>query len=273
MNHPSDLHSAARACLDAREPDEKVALTGAVAAAWRARRLVRDAAERPEPVEQPGRPARPRLVPPAAVPKRGLGTAEGRAALVHALAHIELNAIDLAWDAVYRFRDLPDAFYDDWVQVALEEAYHFGLLRRRLRELGHDYGDFDAHNGLWEMARQTAGDVLVRMALVPRVLEARGLDVTPGMMARLRRAGDEGTVAILEIILRDEIGHVAVGSRWFRYACRCRGLEPDATFHDLLARHMPGRVKGPIHEVARSAAGFTPAELQRLKREAGIPSD
>jgi uncharacterized ferritin-like protein (DUF455 family) len=181
------------------------------------------------------------------------------------LAHIELNAINLAWDAVYRFRGLPRDYYDDWVQIAGEEAYHFTLLRDRLQELGYDYGDFEAHDGLWEMARKTAHDPLIRMALVPRVLEARGLDVTPGMMARLRAAGDVRTADILVVILRDEVGHVAAGSRWFRYLCQARGLDPDATYRQLIRQYMTGRIKGPLHRDARLEAGFTEQELAYLE--------
>jgi uncharacterized ferritin-like protein (DUF455 family) len=265
-----NLFLAARQCLDACEPDAKVALSRVTARAWREGRLDLSEAPPPEALPEPGRPPRPRLVAPGQVPRRDLKSEQGRAALVHALAHIEFNAINLAWDAVYRFRGLPRGFYDDWVRVADEEAYHFGLLRDRLRELGHEYGDFDAHNGLWEMACKTAHDMMVRMALVPRVLEARGLDVTPGMMARLRGAGDVRTVSILEIILRDEIGHVAAGTRWFRYACEQRALEPEQTFSELLAQHLTGRIKGPFHEQARSQAGFSASELDALKKEAGI---
>ena len=210
---------AARMATDlaAADPAEKVALTHLHAAAFaRGERHVPADAPPPGPIRMPGRPGRPRLVHPRELPRRGLGSAEGRAAFLHAIAHIELNAIDLAWDAVYRFRGLPAAFYADWVQVAHDESRHFVLLRNRMREFGHDYGDFDAHNGLWEMTEKTAHDGLARMALVPRVLEARGLDVTPGMIVKLRELGDEATVAILDLILQEEVAHVAAGSRWCR---------------------------------------------------------
>lgn len=270
LSFPADLYGAARSCIDARDPADKVALSHAVAAAWRERRIARDPGSSPaQSIGAPGRPSLPALVPPKGLKKRGLGTAEGRACLIHAIAHIEFNAINLAWDAVYRFRDLPDAYYDGWVRVADEEASHFSMLRARLAELGRAYGDFPAHNGLWEMACRTDHDVLVRMALVPRVLEARGLDVTPGMMERLRKVGDDRTVSILETILRDEIGHVAVGSHWFRFACERRGLAPEATFQQLLSQYMRGQLKGPFHEHARLEAGFSTAELQELKRQAG----
>ena len=195
-------------------------------------------------------------------------TLEGRAALLHAIAHIEFNAVDLAWDAAYRFRGMPETFYDDWVRIADDEARHFALLRGRLQALGHDYGDFDAHNGLWEMCEKTAHDGLERMALVPRVLEARGLDVTPGMIVKLRALGDEVTVAVLELILREEVAHVAAGSRWFRWYCGRRGLEPESTFRELLARYARAVLHGPFNLEARSAAGFSVEELEALLQAA-----
>ena len=217
-------------------------------------------------IECPGRPVRPRLVPPRELPHRGLGTAEGRAALVHAIAHIEFNAIDLAWDAVYRFRDMPRAFYDDWIGVADDEARHFCLLSQRLSDYGYAYGDFDAHNGLWEMAVKTDRSCLARMALVPRVLEARGLDVTPGMIERLKRVGDHTTVVVLETILREEVAHVAVGSRWFGWLCERDGLDPRRTFRDLLATYGMGALRRPFNHDARRRAGFSEEELADIDR-------
>ncbi|QOW20740.1 ferritin-like domain-containing protein [Lysobacter ciconiae] len=213
----------------------------------------------------PGRPSRPRLVHPRDLPRRGFGSDEGRAAFIHAIAHIEFNAIDLAWDAVYRFRRLPDRFYADWVQVAADEARHFTMLRGRLQQLGRDYGDFDAHNGLWEMAQKTAGDGLARMALVPRVLEARGLDVTPGMIQRLKGLGDTQTVAILEVILEEEVAHVAAGSRWFRWYCERRGVDPPSTFRELLTGYARAVLHGPFNVEARTRAGFDEEELAMLE--------
>lgn len=245
--------------------EEKTRAVRELRKAWRAGLLLPAGASAPRPIPVPGRPERPRLVAPRELASRGLHTREGQAALVHALAHIEFNAINLALDAVYRFRGLPGQFYDDWLQVAEEEAYHFGLLREHLRELRADYGDFPAHDGLWQMAVETAHDPLVRMALVPRVLEARGLDVSPGMMRRLGAAGNRRAVDILEIILRDEVGHVAIGSRWFRHLCEARGLDPRPTFRTLLGQYMKGRVKGPFHREARLRAGFTEAELVDLE--------
>ncbi|MEE7547127.1 ferritin-like domain-containing protein, partial [Xanthomonas sp. Kuri4-1] len=214
-------------------------------------------------------PERPRLVHPRALPRRGLGSAEGRAAFIHAIAHIELNAIDLAWDAVYRFRGLPAGFYADWVAVAHDESRHFALLRERLHALGHAYGDFDAHNGLWEMCEKTAHDGLARMALVPRVLEARGLDVTPGMIVKLRALGDPATVEILELILREEVAHVAAGSRWYRWYCERAGVEPRARFRELLAEYAGGYLHGPFNREARLLAGFDEDELASLLEQAG----
>ena len=260
------VFAAAQTCLAACDVDEKLRLTAEAAAAWRAGLLAVACDSEPEPIGEPGRPERPLLVTPASLPRRGLGTPAGRAALVHALAHIEFNAINLAWDAAYRFRDMPRQFYGDWVQVADEEAHHFRLLRDRLREMEHAYGDFPAHNGLWDMARRTAFDPMVRMALVPRVMEARGLDVTPGMMQRLRQAGDQATVQILEIILRDEVGHVAIGSRWFRHQCDARGLAPEATFRQLVQQYLTGELRGPFDYEARIKAGFTAKELRALER-------
>jgi len=266
-----DLHAAAQACLRAAEPGRKVALTLEAAEAFAAGTFAPTyASESPEPIAMPGRPARPRLVHPRDLPKRGMGTAEGRAAFVHAIAHIEFNAIDLAWDAVYRFRGLPAQFYADWVGVAADEARHFMLLRARLIELGFDYGDFDAHNGLWEMAEKTAHDGLSRMALVPRVLEARGLDVTPGMIVRLRGLGDHATADILELILREEIGHVAAGSRWFRWYCERAGVEPATRFRELLAEYARAVLHGPFNLDARSAAGFDADELAQLQAAAAL---
>lgn len=268
----NNVFTAANDCLAAATVMDKLALTRAVAQAWRKGDLSLEASGEPEAIGEPGRPEKPGLVSPIQVPKRGLGTVEGRAALIHALSHIEFNAINLAWDAVYRFRHMPAQFYSDWIRVADEEAYHFGLLQARLETLGYQYGDFPAHNGLWEMARKTAFDVMVRMALVPRVLEARGLDVTPGIMNRLRKVGDTETVAILEIILHDEIGHVEIGSRWFQFECEKRELDPQATFRNLITEYYGGQLRGPFHTAARVKAGFSEAELDALEKLAASVS-
>ncbi len=218
----------------------------------------------PNDLRVPGRPPRPALIRPRDVPTRGLGSAEGRAALIHAIAHIEFNAINLALDAAWRFRGLPAPFTRDWISVAQDEARHFAMLRTRLRDYGHDYGDFPAHNGLWEAAEKTAHDPLERMACVPRVLEARGLDVTPGMIEKLRQARDVATVDVLTIILEEEVRHVAIGTHWFRWLCAQRGLEPLPTFTGLIARHGMG-IRPPFNEPARLAAGFDAAELALLQ--------
>lgn len=214
----------------------------------------------------PGRPSRPHLVDPATLPRRSPFTPAGRAALLHAVAHIEFNAINLALDAVWRFAGMPEAYYRDWLRVAAEEAHHFSLLAEHLHGLGHAYGDFDAHDGLWAMTEKTAGDLTARMALVPRTLEARGLDATPPMQQRLRRAGDLRAVAILDVILRDEIGHVAIGNRWYRWLCERDGLDPLAHYTRLAKRHGAPRLKPPFNLVARAAAGFSAAELNALQQ-------
>ncbi len=221
------------------------------------------------PAGLPGRPARPRLVPPKDVPTRSPFTLEGRAALLHAITHIEFNAINLALDACWRFAGMPEAFYRDWLRVASEEALHFTLLREHLRSLGFDYGDFDAHDGLWLMTERTAGDITARMALVPRTLEARGLDATPPIQAKLRRAGDERAVAILDVILRDEIGHVAIGNRWYRWLCERDGLDPVPLYRRLARRYEAPRLRPPFNEAARRAAGFSDEEIAWLSSQGG----
>jgi uncharacterized ferritin-like protein (DUF455 family) len=217
-----------------------------------------------EPPGLPGRPDRPTLVEPRQLERRSMRSPAGRAVLLHALAHIEFNAINLALDAVWRFAAMPDAFYADWLKVAAEEAYHFSLLADRLAEFGHAYGDFPAHNGLWEMCERTADDVLARMALVPRTLEARGLDAAPPIRARLAQAGDLASAAILDVILRDEIGHVAIGNRWFRHLCALDGLDPLPAYRALAERYRAPRLRGPFNFDARRSAGFEAAELDAL---------
>ena len=267
-----NLFTAARACLDAATPDDKPALTLAMTEAFKRGELAIDAAiAAPAPIRIPGRPAKPKLVHPRELPRRGFGSDEGRAAFIHAVAHIEFNAIDLAWDAVYRFRDMPRDYYADWVAVAHDEARHFSMLRTRLREFGHDYGDFDAHNGLWEMAEKTAHDGLARMALVPRVLEARGLDVTPGMIVKLRALGDDATADILAVILEEEVAHVAAGSHWFRWYCARAGIAPEPRFRELLAEYARAVLHGPFNIDARAAAGFSEDELAALQAAASDP--
>ena len=213
----------------------------------------------------PGRPERPHLVSATQVPARPPFTPEGRAALLHAICHIEFNAINLALDAVWRFADMPAAFYRDWLQVAGEEALHFTLLRTHLESLGSRYGDFDAHDGLWTMCHKTRHDIVARMALVPRTLEARGLDATPLIQDKLTRAGDLRAVEILDIILRDEVGHVRIGNYWFTTLCDARGLDPLETFRTLLGQYHVALLRGEMNRPARLAAGFTEFELSMLE--------
>jgi uncharacterized ferritin-like protein (DUF455 family) len=215
-------------------------------------------------IEIPGRPAQPELVHPTKVARRKLTTEQGRIALVHAICHIEFNAINLALDAVYRFQDMPHEYYVDWMKVAAEETKHFLLLRNRLLQLSSSYGEHLAHNGLWEMAIMTRHSIVERMALVPRVLEARGLDVTPGIINRLDAVGDSETVNILKIILHDEIGHVEIGTRWFRYACKQQNIDSESTFIALLKQYNVTIGNGPLHIDARQQAGFSQAELKAL---------
>ena len=218
-----------------------------------------------EPARLPGRPERPLLVQPAQLKTRAVGTLEGRAGLVHALTHIEANAINLALDMVWRFVGMPTDFYLDWWRVAQEEALHFELLNAHLNQMSFAYGDFPAHDGLWDMAKRTKDDVLARLALVPRTLEARGLDATPAVLNRLVSVGDVAAAKIMGIILRDEIGHVAIGNRWYRYLCDARQLDPVATYAALAQRYRAPQLKGPFNLTARRAAGFTEAELSALK--------
>ncbi len=236
----------------------------ALRADWVAGRVTLDHAGERTPIDQPGRPERPLLIAPHQVPRRRVDTAAGRAALVHALAHIEFNAINLALDAAHRFAGMPAAYYDDWLKVAAEEALHFEMLAAHLATLGHAYGDVPAHNGLWEMALKTAHDPLVRMALVPRVLEARGLDATPLIVDKLKAVQDTRMIEILAHIERDEIGHVAIGSRWFGWLCAARGLHPEPTFRQLLLDYDAPPLKPPFNLAARRAAGFSEPELNWL---------
>jgi uncharacterized ferritin-like protein (DUF455 family) len=212
----------------------------------------------------PGRPQKPTLVSPTVLEKRAVSTPEGRAILLHALAHIEFNAINLALDIVWRFAGQPTAFYRDWLQVAKEESRHFQLLRARLNDLGYQYGDFVAHNGLWEMAAKTADDLLARLALVPRTLEARGLDASLPLRRKLANAGDEQSAQILDVILRDEIGHVGIGNQWYRHLCSAQGLDPYVTYDWLAIEYNAPKLRGPFNWEARRQAGFDERELARL---------
>lgn len=224
-----------------------------------------------EPGGLPGRPAVPVLVPPSEVPQRSMATREGHAALLHALAHIEFNAVNLALDILWRFAGMPEAFYRDWLRVAREEADHFDLLNQRLADLGHAYGDFPGHNGLWDMAERTRDDLLARLALVPRTLEARGLDASPLIRNKLAGAGDAQSAAIVDVILRDEIGHVAIGNHWYKRLCAEQGREPVACYAELASRYGAPRLRGPFNLEARRAAGFDDAELAALVEQRAHP--
>ena len=216
------------------------------------------------PTTGPGRADRPLLVPHTQLKAKSMATTEGRAMLVHSIAHIELNAIDLALDAVWRFADMPEAFYTDWVRIAQEEAKHFTLLRNHLVAMGFDYGDFPAHNTLWEMAERTQGDVLARIGIVPRTLEARGLDASPGVKNKLVSAGDHRAGEILDIILKEEIGHVAAGNRWYRFLCAQRGMDPVTSYAELVTQYDAPKLRPPFNLQARRLAGFEEAELRAL---------
>jgi uncharacterized ferritin-like protein (DUF455 family) len=264
INAP-ELRARALQCLIAPDPAVKVAAVAAMQAAWLDASLALDEHGAPLPGDPiPGRPGKPELVAPLLVGRRSMATTEGRAMLIHALAHIEFNAMNLALDAVWRFGGMPAAYYADWLRVAAEEATHFAMLAAHLEQLGYQYGDFLAHDSLWEMVDKTRGDVLARMALVPRTLEARGLDAIPPLRAKLAQAGDKAAAAILDIILRDEVGHVEVGNRWYNELCQQRGMEPIATYAALALQYKAPTPRGPFNIEARRRAGFTEAELLAL---------
>jgi uncharacterized ferritin-like protein (DUF455 family) len=263
--HP-ELRAAALQALCTPNIEQKVAWAGALYAQIASISIAPEATFQPGPL--PGRPALPSLVDPGKVPKRAPHTREGLAALVHAIAHIEFNAINLALDAIWRFAHMPEAYYRDWLKVAAEEAQHFCLLQGQLQHLGHRYGDFPAHDGLWTMCERTAGDVLARMALVPRTLEARGLDASPLIQARLRKLGSTDalrTVEILDVILRDEIGHVAIGNQWYGWLCARARLDPVAHYRGLAREYKAPRLRPPFNHDARLRAGFSAAEIAELE--------
>jgi uncharacterized ferritin-like protein (DUF455 family) len=265
-----NLFTATRHCVLLCDPEEKVQQTKSLVSDWNActsaeKKSAINQSTDFDVIDEPGRPDKPNLVDPRKLPRRSINTSQGTAALLHAITHIEFNAINLALDAAYRFRQMPVAYYDDWLRVADEEANHFELLNARLNETGYCYGDFDAHNGLWDMAMCTAHDVLVRMALVPRVMEARGLDVTPGIIDRFKAIDDHKSVGVLEIIMREEVGHVEIGSHWFHYLCDQRNLPRERTYLDLMNQYAKGKVKPPLHREARLSAGFTESELEYLE--------
>ncbi|MDD4887507.1 MAG: ferritin-like domain-containing protein [Thiomonas sp.] len=260
---------AALAALLEPDPSHKVAQALALRADVQAGRLCIEPSGNMIPAAGsalPGRPDKPELIPAQQMPRRNPRDPKGHAALLHAIAHIEFNAINLALDVVWRFQDLPEDFYRDWIRVAAEEAEHFTLLRNHLRGIGAEYGDFPAHNGLWDMAEKTRADLLARMALVPRTLEARGLDVNPGIRAKLAAAGDERGAEILDRILADEIGHVAIGNRWYHWVCAQTGRNPLTAHDELAAAFGAPRIKPPFNREARLQAGFSAEELAILEQ-------
>lgn len=260
------LASIAVSALSESDLGEKCRRTGEMADKWFARSLSLRSNSRLCVPDRPGRPARPTLVPPQQVPRRSIRSRKGLVALLHSIAHIELNAIDLALDVIARFtmHDMPRSFYDGWVQVAAEEAKHFNLLQNRLADFDTTYGDLPAHDGLWEAAQRTGHDLAARLAIVPLVLEARGLDVTPSLIRQIREIGDDTTAEIFEIIYQDEKGHVAVGAKWFRFLCYKQGLEPASTFQNLVKHHFRGPLKPPFNELARARSGITPLFYRSL---------
>jgi len=266
LPHIESLRGGTTAAIAAADLDLKTALAQETARRWFARTLSMRSPLDPALPARPGRPEKPELIPPKHMEKRSLHTLKGRIALLHALAHIELNAIDLALDIVARFTTerVPHSFFDGWMQVAFEEAKHFRLIRDRLRDLGADYGDLPAHDGLWQAAHDTRNDLTARLAVVPLILEARGLDVTPTLQAKMRETGDAASADIVDIIYNDEKGHVAVGAKWFRFLCAREKKDPSATFKELVRTNFRGPLKPPFNDVARAEAGLTPSFYRAL---------
>ena len=260
------LRGGATMAILAADLDLKTEIAQETARRWLARRLSLRSPKDPALPDRPGRPDRPKLVPSRNMEKRSLHTLKGRIALLHALAHIELNAVDLALDIVARFTSerVPHSFFDGWMQVAFEEAKHFRMVRNRLRELGGDYGDLPAHDGLWQAAHDTRNDLTARLAVVPLILEARGLDVTPALQAKMRETGDIASAEVLDVIYNDEKGHVAVGAKWFRFLCARERKDPSKTFRDLVRANFRGPLKPPFNDVARAEAGLTPSFYRSL---------
>ncbi|RVL61358.1 ferritin-like domain-containing protein [Sinorhizobium meliloti] len=265
------LRGAAVEAIRAADLAVKTEVAQEAARRWKARTLsLRSPLDRTVP-ERPGRPAKPVLTPPTQVKRRSLGSLKGRIAL-HAIAHIELNAVDLALDIVARFASepVPNSFFDGWMQVAFEEAKHFRMVRQRLNDLGADYGDLPAHDGLWQAAHDTRNDLTARLAVVPLILEARGLDVTPALRAKMRETGDNESAAVLDVIYEDEKGHVAVGAKWFRFLCARQKKDPAATFQTLVRANFRGPLKPPFNDIARAEAGLTPSFYRSMTASTNI---
>jgi uncharacterized ferritin-like protein (DUF455 family) len=261
-----ELREACLAILASTDPQRKVSQLQQLFGDYHQQRVTLDSGRGLDVPHTgiPGRPIKPELVPPLQVPKRKMDSREGRASLLHSLAHIEFNAMNLALDAIWRFPNMPDQYYEDWLKVAKEEAYHFSLVNEHMHSFGFTYGDFPAHNSLWEMVERTADAVIARMALVPRTMEARGLDAVPGIRDRFKQVKDETAVEILEIILHDEIGHVLIGNRWFNFLCEKDLLSPITAYRELAKKYRAPILKPPFNIAARQQAGFTAEELQLL---------
>lgn len=263
MTH--NLYEAAYECIMCNNIDNKLEITLKYEELWQSDNLVLHATSAPIKITNPGRPIKPELVSPDKLPKRGIGTQQGRIILMHAIAHIEFNAINLAWDAIYRFRHLPIEYYSDWIHVAKEEVQHFSMIRDYLEQHGSFYGAYAAHDGLWRMAIQTMDDPLIRMAIIPRVFEARGLDVTPDMIKGLINHGAAEAAEILQRIYNDEIGHVHIGSDWFEYLCKQRKVISDVKFQEILNEYQPAFIKNKLNKKARRQAGFSNSELTMIE--------
>jgi uncharacterized ferritin-like protein (DUF455 family) len=261
-----NLYTEAKKCFLTRDPDEKLTLSQDIVAAWVGGQLEWKDGDVPLQLVIPGRLDKPVLVPPNKVKKRGFRSIQQRAGLIHALTHIELTAVNLCWDSVYRYRHMPKAYYDDWINTAKEETLHFFALRSRLRDIGYEYGDLPVHDELWQMAVKTSDDLMARMAIVHRVLEARALDVVPLSEARFREIADKETADVLVMIANDEIGHVNAGARWYRYCCEQQQLDPDTMFFHLLEKYLQSTPRGPFNREARMKAGFSLAEMQKLEQ-------
>jgi len=262
----TSLRGGAIEAIRATDLDEKTTLAQETATRWLSRKLSLRSPRDAPLSDKPGRPDKPELIPPTQVEKRSLHTVKGRIALLHAIAHIELNAVDLALDIVARFatEPVPNSFFDGWMQVAFEEAKHFRMVRARLKDLGADYGDLPAHDGLWQAAHSTRNDLTARLAVVPLILEARGLDVTPSLQAKMRETGDLESAAVLDVIYNDEKGHVAIGAKWFRFLCARERRDPVRTFHELVRANFRGPLKPPFNDIARAEAGLTPSFYRSL---------
>ena len=263
-----NIFKFAEACLHDPNIDEKLALTHQAWLNFENGQLNFTSEEAVMSITQVRFPEKPILLPPRDMPKRKLGSREGVAAFFHAIAHVEFVAIYLAWDIIYRFRGLPDQFYKDWLKVADEEAQHFELIRTHLHTMDVNYGNLPAHNGLWDHAIDTADDLLARLAMVPRCMDARGLDVTPAIIEKFKHQSDHASVNLLSRILKDEVGHVKRGSFWYKFICEQRGLEPEAQYQNLIKKYyLGGKPKGPFNREMRIIAGFSHAELDWLENK------